>query len=85
MKGPLDRTKVVVRNLPPAITQVIFIEQIDGVFAGRYNWVSFRQGKTRLGFSFFFLVYISLNFALNFWVWGKFEFVMIVCEWVFTD
>ncbi|XP_044461885.1 regulator of nonsense transcripts UPF3-like [Mangifera indica] len=46
MKGPLDRTKVVVRNLPPAITQVIFIEQIDGVFAGRYNWVSFRQGKT---------------------------------------
>ncbi|XP_044489621.1 regulator of nonsense transcripts UPF3-like isoform X2 [Mangifera indica] len=46
MKGPLDRTKVVVRSLPPAITQAIFIEQIDGVFAGRYNWVSFRQGKT---------------------------------------
>ncbi|KAJ0078444.1 hypothetical protein Patl1_36751 [Pistacia atlantica] len=47
MKGPLDRTKVVVRSLPPAITQAMFIEQIDGVFAGLYNWVSFRQGKTR--------------------------------------
>ncbi|XP_031276106.1 regulator of nonsense transcripts UPF3-like isoform X2 [Pistacia vera] len=46
MKGPLDRTKVVVRSLPPAITQAMFIEQIDGVFAGLYNWVSFRQGKT---------------------------------------
>ncbi|KAH9684998.1 smg4 upf3 domain-containing protein [Citrus sinensis] len=46
MKGPLDRTKVVVRNLPPAITQPAFTEQIDGAFGGRYNWVSFRQGKT---------------------------------------
>lgn len=73
MKGPLDRTKVVVRSLPPAITQAIFIEQIDGVFAGRYNWVSFRQGKTRLGFLLF--GNISWNFVFNFGVLGELGFV----------
>ncbi|PSS19024.1 Regulator of nonsense transcripts like [Actinidia chinensis var. chinensis] len=46
MKGPLDRAKVVVRHLPPTISQSAFIEQIDGRFTGRYNWVSFRPGKT---------------------------------------
>ncbi|KAL7002039.1 hypothetical protein U1Q18_003188 [Sarracenia purpurea var. burkii] len=45
MKGPSDRTKVVVRHLPPAISQSMLMEQIDGRFAGRYNWVSFRPGK----------------------------------------
>ncbi|GFZ09558.1 Smg-4/UPF3 family protein [Actinidia rufa] len=46
MKGPLDRAKVVVRHLPPMISQSAFMEQVDGRFAGRYNWVSFRPGKT---------------------------------------
>ncbi|GAV63295.1 Smg4_UPF3 domain-containing protein [Cephalotus follicularis] len=47
MKGGahLDRTKVVLRHLPPAITEVMLMEQIDAVFAGRYNWVSFRAGR----------------------------------------
>lgn len=46
MKGPLDRTKVVLRHLPPTITQSMLMEQIDVVFAGRYNWVSFRPGRS---------------------------------------
>ncbi|KAF3450384.1 hypothetical protein FNV43_RR06464 [Rhamnella rubrinervis] len=41
----LDRTKVVLRHLPPAISQTALVDQIDSVFAGRYNWVSFRSGK----------------------------------------
>ncbi|KAK4254459.1 hypothetical protein QN277_009842 [Acacia crassicarpa] len=49
MKGTLDRTKVVLRHLPPTITQAALLDQIDGSFAGRYNWVSFRPGKN--GFS----------------------------------
>ncbi|XP_047341615.1 regulator of nonsense transcripts UPF3-like [Impatiens glandulifera] len=45
MKGPPDRTKVVVRHLPPTITQDKFMEQVDGRFAGRYNSISFFPGK----------------------------------------
>ncbi|XP_050158283.1 regulator of nonsense transcripts UPF3-like isoform X1 [Malus sylvestris] len=49
MKGQLDRTKVVLRHLPPSISQAALVEQIDVFFAGRYNWVAFRPGKRRLG------------------------------------
>ncbi|XP_068648427.1 regulator of nonsense transcripts UPF3-like [Aristolochia californica] len=45
MKDPFDRTKVVVRHLPPAISQSVLLEQIDQRFAGRYKWVCFRPGK----------------------------------------
>ncbi|XP_068653302.1 regulator of nonsense transcripts UPF3-like isoform X2 [Aristolochia californica] len=45
MKDPFDRTKVVVRHLPPTISQSVLLEQIDGRFAGRYRWVCFRPGK----------------------------------------
>ncbi|CAK9147329.1 unnamed protein product [Ilex paraguariensis] len=45
MKGPLDRTKVVIRHLPLTISLSMLIEQVDTHFAGRYNWVSFRLGK----------------------------------------
>ncbi|XP_050209861.1 regulator of nonsense transcripts UPF3 isoform X3 [Mercurialis annua] len=44
--GQSDKTKVVVRHLPPTISQAAFFEQIDVVFSGRYNWVSFRPGKS---------------------------------------
>ncbi|KAE9446819.1 hypothetical protein C3L33_21274, partial [Rhododendron williamsianum] len=45
MKGLLDRTKVVVRHLPPSMSPSAFEEQIDGRFTGRYDWVVFRPGK----------------------------------------
>lgn len=46
MKGPLDRTKVVLRHLPPSISQSSLMDQVDSRFSGQYNWVSFRPGKT---------------------------------------
>ncbi|XP_009587502.1 regulator of nonsense transcripts UPF3-like isoform X1 [Nicotiana tomentosiformis] len=47
MKGPLDRTKVVLRHLPPTISQSMLVEQVLSRFTGRYNWFSFRPGKSR--------------------------------------
>ncbi|XVF68273.1 hypothetical protein PTKIN_Ptkin10aG0191700 [Pterospermum kingtungense] len=46
MKGTLDRSKVVLRHLPPFITESMLVEQVDSAFAGRYNWLSFRPGKS---------------------------------------
>ncbi|XP_072969844.1 regulator of nonsense transcripts UPF3 [Typha angustifolia] len=46
MKDPLDRTKVVLRHLPPSISQQALMEQIDGRFAGRYDWACFRPGRS---------------------------------------
>ncbi|CAL9161139.1 unnamed protein product, partial [Musa hybrid cultivar] len=45
MRGPSEPTKVVARRLPPSISQSVLMEQIDGRFAGRYDWVCFRPGK----------------------------------------
>uniref|UniRef100_A0A5K0UVW6 UPF3 domain-containing protein n=1 Tax=Nymphaea colorata TaxID=210225 RepID=A0A5K0UVW6_9MAGN len=50
MKDPLDRTKVVLRHLPPSISQAVLMEQVDARFAGRYRWTAFRPGKTRSAF-----------------------------------
>jgi regulator of nonsense transcripts 3 len=52
MKEPLQKKKVVVRHLPPSLSQSDLLSQIDPRFADRYNWVSFRPGKSRLGFYF---------------------------------
>ncbi|CAI0375133.1 unnamed protein product, partial [Linum tenue] len=46
MKGQSDKTKVVVRRLPPTISQAALKEQIDSAFAGRYSWFAFRTGKS---------------------------------------
>lgn len=46
MKGPLDRTKVVLRHLPPTISQSNLVEHIDLRFSGRYRWLTFRPGKS---------------------------------------
>ncbi|GMJ14236.1 hypothetical protein like AT1G33980 [Hibiscus trionum] len=46
MKEPLCKTKVVVRHLPPSVTQSFFFSQIDERFSDRYNWFSFRLGKS---------------------------------------
>ncbi|GMI74375.1 hypothetical protein like AT1G33980 [Hibiscus trionum] len=45
MKWTLDRTKVVLRHLPPSISETMLIQQVDSAFAARYNWFSFRPGK----------------------------------------
>ncbi|CAN4108146.1 unnamed protein product [Withania somnifera] len=46
MKGALDRSKVVLRRLPPTISESMLIEQIDSRFSGRYNWFSFVPAKS---------------------------------------
>ncbi|KAF3659479.1 hypothetical protein FXO38_12624 [Capsicum annuum] len=46
MKGPLDRSKVVLRHLPPTISESALVEQVDSRFAGRYNWFSFLPAKS---------------------------------------
>ncbi|XP_061369123.1 regulator of nonsense transcripts UPF3 [Gastrolobium bilobum] len=45
MAEPLERTKVVIRHLPPSLTQSDLIQNIDNHFASRYNWFSFRPGN----------------------------------------
>ncbi|EPS57826.1 hypothetical protein M569_16991, partial [Genlisea aurea] len=46
MKGPLDRTKVVLRHLPPSISESNLVELIDSRFSGRYHWFAFCPGKS---------------------------------------
>lgn len=61
MKGHPDRTKVVLRHLPPSITEGMLADQIDTAFAGRYNWFSFRPGKTSLKHQVYSRAYINFK------------------------
>ncbi|CAI9304415.1 unnamed protein product [Lactuca saligna] len=61
MKGPLDRTKVVLRHLPHTISQSALMEQIDARFSGRYNWFSFRSGKQSLKCQSYSRAYIDFK------------------------
>lgn len=45
-KEPLQRTKVVIRHLPPSLSQSNLFSQFDHLFSHRYNWVCFRPGKS---------------------------------------
>ncbi|KAH0926533.1 hypothetical protein HID58_018789 [Brassica napus] len=46
MKEPSAKRKVVVRHLPPSLSESDLLSQIDPRFRDRYNWVSFRPGKS---------------------------------------
>jgi len=59
MKDPLNRTKVVLRHLPPSLPQQAIMEQIDARFSGRYDWVQFRQGKSSAKHQRFSRVYLN--------------------------
>ncbi|KAK9995017.1 hypothetical protein SO802_024720 [Lithocarpus litseifolius] len=48
MKEPSEKTKVVVRHLPPSLTHSDLSINIDEKFSGRYNWFFFRPGKYSL-------------------------------------
>ncbi|KAK7322382.1 hypothetical protein VNO77_25761 [Canavalia gladiata] len=48
VRSERERTKVVVRHLPPSLTQSDLFHHIDSHFASRYNWFSFRPGNTSL-------------------------------------
>jgi hypothetical protein len=66
MKDPIERTKVVVRHLPPSLTQSDFFPQIDDKFSGRYNWFCFRPGKNRFCFVLFFFFFFFFLFLFLF-------------------
>ncbi|KAG8364049.1 hypothetical protein BUALT_Bualt19G0085700 [Buddleja alternifolia] len=61
MKGPLDRTKVVLRHLPPTITQFNLVEHVDSRFSGRYHWLVFRPGKSGQKHLTYSRAYIDFN------------------------
>ena len=43
----LERTKVVVRKLPPLMSEAEFRDEVDSVAADQYDWLSFLPGKVR--------------------------------------
>ncbi|CAN1175542.1 Regulator of nonsense transcripts UPF3 [Linum perenne] len=45
-KEVYERTKVVVRHLPPSLSRSELFSHFDHLFSDRYNWVSFRPGKS---------------------------------------
>lgn len=45
--NPLERTKVVVRKLPPLMSEAELLEELDSVAANQYDWLSFVPGKVR--------------------------------------
>lgn len=49
MSRPVERTKVVVRNLPPLLTSDSFAEVLEKHAAGTYDWSSYFPGKVRCG------------------------------------
>lgn len=51
MKETQARTKVVLRHLPPTLSNAAFQEQIAAKFAGSYTLCSFHPGKTRFAIS----------------------------------
>ncbi|KAK2658904.1 hypothetical protein Ddye_005437 [Dipteronia dyeriana] len=46
MKDPLQRTKVVIRHLPPPLSQSDFLALIHDRIVDRHNWFAFRPGKS---------------------------------------
>lgn len=78
MKGPVDRTKVVLRHLPPALSQALLLQQIDSRFADRYNWFSFRPAKSWfllsppsvVYFNFFVLQFICMLLHMCSIIWA---------------
>ncbi|KAJ7557084.1 hypothetical protein O6H91_05G111200 [Diphasiastrum complanatum] len=46
MRDQQARTKVVVRHLPPSLSEQVFLEQIESKYADTYIWVAFYPGKS---------------------------------------
>ncbi|KAK9740694.1 hypothetical protein RND81_03G054300 [Saponaria officinalis] len=61
MKEPLNRTKVVIRHLPPTLSLSSFFDQIDARFSSRYNWSSFFPGKSSFKKQKHARAYINFN------------------------
>ena len=49
VKQAKEKTKLVVRKLPPALTADSFLAAINKIAEGKYNWSTYLQGKVRCG------------------------------------
>ncbi|KAL2650414.1 hypothetical protein R1flu_018542 [Riccia fluitans] len=45
MKEPQARTKVVLRRLPPSLSQAVLLDAIQSKYGERYTWFNFHPGK----------------------------------------
>ncbi|KAG6549749.1 hypothetical protein Mapa_008729 [Marchantia paleacea] len=61
MKEPQARTKVVLRHLPPSISQQVLLEQIHSKYAERYTWFNFHPGKSSHKRQVFSQAYINFK------------------------
>ncbi|KAK4337822.1 hypothetical protein RND71_042309 [Anisodus tanguticus] len=55
------RTKVVLRHLPPTLSQSMLLEHVDSRFAGRYNCFTFRPGNISLKHQSYSRAYIDFR------------------------
>lgn len=42
-----SKTKVLVRKLPPGLSEEQFVQTVEKLIQGRYDWLSFYAGKAR--------------------------------------
>ncbi|XP_068498692.1 regulator of nonsense transcripts UPF3 isoform X2 [Phaseolus vulgaris] len=61
VRSEREKTKVVIRHLPPSLTQSDLFQHIDSHFDSRYNWFSFRPGNTSLKRQRHSRAYIDFN------------------------
>ncbi|XP_024635574.1 regulator of nonsense transcripts UPF3 isoform X1 [Medicago truncatula] len=55
------RTKVVIRHLPPSLTESDLIQHIDNRFSSRYHWFVFRSGNTSYRNQKYARAYLDFN------------------------
>uniref|UniRef100_A0A2N9HDF6 UPF3 domain-containing protein n=1 Tax=Fagus sylvatica TaxID=28930 RepID=A0A2N9HDF6_FAGSY len=72
MKESSEKTKVVIRHLPPSLTQSDLSLNIDEKFAGRYNWFYFRPGKISLKNQRYSRAYIDFKRAVDVFEFAEF-------------
>ncbi|KAH9781235.1 Regulator of nonsense transcripts UPF3 [Citrus sinensis] len=80
MKEPLQRTKVVIRHLPPSLSQNDLLALFRDHFNDRYNWFCFRPGKSSYKHQRYSRAYVELKKPA-----GVFEFAELLNGHVFVN
>ncbi|XP_021686547.2 regulator of nonsense transcripts UPF3 isoform X2 [Hevea brasiliensis] len=60
-KEPFERTKVVIRHLPPSLSQIHLFSQFDHLFSHRYDWFCFCPGKSSKKHQRYSLAYVNFK------------------------
>ncbi|WIA16220.1 hypothetical protein OEZ85_012932 [Tetradesmus obliquus] len=60
-KASTERTKVVVRNLPPTLSREAFLSAIEKHAEGTYNWLAYYPGKVSLKRTMFSRAFLNIN------------------------